>query len=721
MTSLKTTLTIAGLVVSAAAFARPMVLRESQRLEPPPNSQYNSFAYRLAVDGDWAVVDAAKYDGCCGYPKTNYALLYRHDGTRWNYDRVLHTDRSESNDDWTGNHIAMSNGLVALEFNPLVVFKRNGSTFTRIAHPFTAPPSSPDWVNGYVKWSGHTLFVARARCGYPRSTWGGVSAALNPDGTWSTPLSLDSDSGCDESPNTFDFSGNTVVASTYSNDYEFASDTTRAFKLTGAGWTQAWRLVNPSGVAAVRGNEVFVPSGNPDETRVYANDGSLSILDRLRTVAQAPQGTLAHSSDILVQGTDVFRKNGAGKYEHVAILTPSEPAGLDGGAISVSGRRLLMNGYNNGYLEAYAFDLPQTFTPAGFAQFSFENGNAGAWTPAGGEFAVATRGAHHVYRQSSTAGDARSVLQAYDWKDQAIEADITPTAFSGADRWVGLAVRYLDASNHYYVTLRNSGFLELRKKVNGTVTMLTRKAFPVIAGKTYHIALQARGPALNVYVDNTLALRIGDTALTHGAAALVGYRTQADFDNVAVGELGPTTMYDAASRQCTWSDIRSDRNWSISGSGLWGCSGQRLITQSSTAGDARAVVGTATDDQIVQARVRATQFAAATAASPERWFGLTTRYRDANNFYYVSLRNSNTISLRKLVNGAITVLGSAPLTATAGSWYDLRLDAVGSDLRVLVNGEQVLQAVDTAHAVGQGGAVAFKTAAQFDRLLLWQP
>jgi hypothetical protein len=85
------------------------------------------------------------------------------------------------------------------------------------------------------------------------------------------------------------------------------------------------------------------------------------------------------------------------------------------------------------------------------------------------------------------------------------------------------------------------------------------------------------------------------------------------------------------------------------------------------------------------------------------------------------VRNSNTVSLRKLVNGAITVLGTATLTVTSNTWYDLRLDAVGNDLRAFVNGVQVLQATDVSHAGGQGGILTYKTGAEFAGYIAWQP
>jgi hypothetical protein len=134
-------------------------------------------------------------------------------------------------------------------------------------------------------------------------------------------------------------------------------------------------------------------------------------------------------------------------------------------------------------------------------------------------------------------------------------------------------------------------------------------------------------------------------------------------------------------------------------------------------GDARAVVDTPTDDQVVTARARATAF----AAGQDRWFGIAARYVDTSNYYYLTVRSSNTVSLRKVVNGAVTVLGTATLSVTPNTWYDLRLDAVGNELRAFVNGTQVLQAVDASHASGQGGILTFRTAAEYANYYAWQP
>ncbi len=87
--------------------------------------------------------------------------------------------------------------------------------------------------------------------------------------------------------------------------------------------------------------------------------------------------------------------------------------------------------------------------------------------------------------------------------------------------------------------------------------------------------------------------------------------------------------------------------------------------QTPSAGDARSLVGTPTDDQIVKTRARATTF--------------------------------------------------------GNSRDRLRLDAVGNELRAFVNGVQSLQAIDSSHAIGQGGILTYKAAAEYVNYLAWQP
>ena len=70
-----------------------------------------------------------------------------------------------------------------------------------------------------------------------------------------------------------------------------------------------------------------------------------------------------------------------------------------------------------------------------------------------------------VLRQSDTARSAThtAVLDASNWTNQSIQADVRATAFDGSDSWLGLATRYRDAGNHYYVTMQRLGLVSLKR------------------------------------------------------------------------------------------------------------------------------------------------------------------------------------------------------------------------------------------------------------------
>jgi pectate lyase len=79
------------------------------------------------------------------------------------------------------------------------------------------------------------------------------------------------------------------------------------------------------------------------------------------------------------------------------------------------------------------------------------------------------------------------------------------------------------------------------------------------------------------------------------------------------------------------------------------------------------------------------------------------------------------VSLRKVVNGSFSTLASAAIPVNPATWYQLRLDAIGSNLRAYVNGNLVLEAADGSHASGNSGPVMFKAATDYDDFLAYQP
>jgi hypothetical protein len=408
----------------------------------------------------------------------------------------------------------------------------------------------------------------------------------------------------------------------------------------------------------------------------------------------------------------VFQRVSPGEWEYLAKLVPSTGR-LSGRSADSSGNRVVAQGSD----AVYVFDLPDDFSQPLPLQDDFQLGSAPAWSPQpGGSFSVvAPDTLSLVYRQQSLAGNATSVLNDGPWANQSIQADVKPLEFQGADRWLGLAVRYVDANNYYYVTMRSSNALQLRRIVNGAFVTLAAAPLTVTPGRTYHLRLEAIGGTLRVFVDGAPVLRARDQSHAEGRAAILMYRTRADYDNV-VATPNPRTLLlkdDFESTDAAWWTPHGDGQWNVVDEGS-----SRVYQQSSLAGGARSLTGVnATTDQIIQARVKATAF----GAGPGRWFGLIARYQDDNNYYYITVRNDNTVSLRRLLNGAVYELDTAPLTVAANTWYALRFEAVGDALRAYVNGRMLLEQRDMSFQEGAYGVAMYKAAIRVDDFTVVQP
>ena len=213
-----------------------------------------------------------------------------------------------------------------------------------------------------------------------------------------------------------------------------------------------------------------------------------------------------------------------------------------------------------------------------------------------------------------------------------------------------------------------------------------------------------------------------DGALTHGRAALLTYRTSADFDDVVVSPGAQVNLFaQTFPSGSACGELLRDPLLRQSGTPQWDCSvyTNKFLRQASVDGVARAAIGPVTDDQSVEVRVMAEAFAS--GGTQDKWFGVMTRYADPANYYYLSLRSSNRISLRKLVNGVITDLGTATIKVVPGAWYALRLEAIGNEVRGFVNGKLVVEAHDGSHTQGISGVATYRTAARFDDWSVIQP
>ena len=714
------------LLLSATALSRPVILQSTETI-PSPDPTYTWFGNGLAIDGDWAIITGEKVED----PNDEYsaitqtAFLYRRVNSRWVLQRKL-VEFQGFADYLSPSGIAMKEGIAVVLLGGLRVFELSGNDYVARNVSVGAGGLGSD-----IDISNRRILLGSGDC-----AWNGVIlefSTANNQWQFTTTLPGESKDGCDD-----EFHGGPVEIS---GDLAWVSGGGVFQRSGGTTWNPMpmWSLPAEqlsSGAVALNGTNAFVSGAGRYGTHVLNRDtgGAWQGQDHLQTVNGMyslgsawdihPEGNIVFTSNyeepyqsVVV---NVFQRGTNGRYMHAGKAIPRAGEGDSLGRSASSGRRLLIGNGNGsvGYLE-----LPATLpTPPALIHSTF-NADAGGWTGVSGQFATAPAQAGsgnpgRVYRQSSMAGEAIATLNNSDWTNQAIEADIRPTQFASNDRWVGLATRFTDAANYYYVTARRSGTLMLRRKVNGVFTTLASAPLQVAINTNYRLRLEAAGDRLRVFVNGEKVLEAHDAALSHGRGALITYMAKADFDNVVVTPSPSTTIY--ADRFNNFNSV----DWDETPTGVWiapafddlGGGYSFGMRQNSVAGDARIATGVPTDDQVVQFTAIPRNF-----AGNDRWFGVMVRFVDASNYYYMTVRSSNTLSLRKLTNGAVTVLATVPLTVSADTSYALRLEAVGNELRGYVNGRLLLEATDTTHARGMGGAVMYKTSADFLNYRAYQP
>jgi hypothetical protein len=725
----------AGMGLAGNVYARPVVIEPSARLPAPP-AAYQWSGDHVAIDGDYALMTAYRQGDDSEFVA---ALVYRRTSGGWIYESILYETEYTPGDIHYVPTVAMRDGLAALNFGG--IFRRTGGTWVREA---VSGGRGPD-----IEYdNGRFVF------GTGEGDWGANVAERDAGGTWrfSRIQGPARDGDNDNNGGPLDISGNTVAIAA-PDVSEGAIGGPHLYRYRGAsGWGFHSRLPSVTGVAlgeelALRGNELFVDSFWPDEGTYLFRDeytganadwnADWRLRQRLQTadsfMSREGWGSVEKSPDFVFQHRfshdlgryvyHVFRANEEGRYEHVATLATADGTSL-GYRMDVDGRRIIVGspgysqqtGLNN---NVHIFELPEEGPYAGTVIMDqFVGNSASSYVQtSNSDFVLATDGSRTVFRQRYLGGDARAIHGVSERGDGGIQVDVRPRAFEGNDRWFGLVTRYTDDRNYYYVTVRSSGRVDLRRMSGGVFTTLATAPLNVTLLRNYRLRLESVGAVHRVFIDDRLLLQARDATFASGRLGLMTYRASADFDNLVITPNGYTTIYANAFAPGT-----APGAWTHTGPGSWSVGSAGVYAQNSVAGDARAIIGSASaEDQSVTVRMRATAFAVPSGQS-QRWVGVLLRYVDDQNYVYVSLRSSNTVSLRRLVNGQIEVLAEAPLTVTPGAWYTVRAEALLHATRVYVNGELVLEGPNhwmLPH--GQTGLVTYRAAAEFDDFLAYQP
>jgi hypothetical protein len=194
---------------------------------------------------------------------------------------------------------------------------------------------------------------------------------------------------------------------------------------------------------------------------------------------------------------------------------------------------------------------------------------------------------------------------------------------------------------------------------------------------------------------------------------VAGYRTRFDLDNVTVSG-GTRVLLRLESGRRDWSGGHATV------AGTWQFTGQvpnLYLQQTDPQVESRWFSTVPVGYQVISTRVRPTQFGTGT----DPWIGLAAHVVDESNYYYITLRRSNQLSLRRLVNGQIQILATVPQPVTLGSWHDLRFEIVGTQLRAYVNGDLKIETTIPSGSNGRHALLMSKTAADIESFIAYQP
>ena len=271
-----------------------------------------------------------------------------------------------------------------------------------------------------------------------------------------------------------DISGNRAVVLSPYNEEEFpvASPAVTVFR----DWGPPERFLRQSDIrnspsaplgyeVAMRGDEVFIAGTNRSGTRVYrpAPSDAWEEFDKLQPLDSHMGGgdtTVIEKNHLFLMQRNwnaereayvinVFRKSAAGPYEHVATLVSSDGASL--GNFGISGRRVIANCGNEACVLRTTDEFQTTGTDS--AHVRGRRRPLGWSVSAGSAFSIVRRGVSRVLRQADTRAPRHTprCSMARTGPISPFRPTSAPLAFTGSDSWHGLATRYRDAGNYYYV------------------------------------------------------------------------------------------------------------------------------------------------------------------------------------------------------------------------------------------------------------------------------
>ena len=262
----------------------------------------------------------------------------------------------------------------------------------------------------------------------------------------------------------------------------------------------------------------------------------------------------------------------------------------------------------------------------------------------------------------------------------------------------GLALRVQNASNYYFLAIRDDGHyghanLEIYRVQSGVQTRLGTVAdisFPVGTKKRFRF--EATGTTLKAYVDGSVVRQVTDATFSSGGLGVRANNStsldlQSWFSVLRWTAVNPTDNFNDASSLNNYSIFGTPEAWSVQNGHLYANS------------DARQSI-------VVRNGVNFADGWVETSTDQAGDGGLILRAQDGDSYYSAAIRDDSrygyaNIEIYKVVNGTHTPLtGQIDISFSVGSAKTVRFEAIGTTLKVYVGGSLVTQASDGKYSSG---------------------
>jgi hypothetical protein len=156
----------------------------------------------------------------------------------------------------------------------------------------------------------------------------------------------------------------------------------------------------------------------------------------------------------------------------------------------------------------------------------------------GGHWTLSTSLQDRGIKQDDTSGQALAVYGP-TLEDESVKSFVRLDGFASSNpvAWYGVLARYVDPNNYYYLSARSSGTLQIRRVVNGVITVLKAVNYTPTPGEKHWLQLNVIGNELTALVDDAVVARAVDDQIPRGRAGIGTYRAAATFDTFAADQL----------------------------------------------------------------------------------------------------------------------------------------------------------------------------------------